>query len=202
MNPSPAESRRARDEGLDAVKRRTAAWRALAGAALTYLAYSESEFTTDEVWHQLATQGVPPPDEPRAMGTVVTTAIRKGEIANTGMLRPTQRRTTADGGVHHATRVTVLRSLVKGEWRNEPAPWPPAPEVLEAARRLDDAVPGQIVIELPPQPREDRPAGGTWVCGTCNSLATSDVAVSFDPRYGTARCAHCGKVTAFRRVTL
>lgn len=91
----------------DAIERVTdhadSAWLALAFDAVVGLAFDRESFTTDDVWHRL--DGVNPPHEPRAMGSVMKRAQREGVIEATKDFIPTTRPQA------HAAPVRVWRSL-------------------------------------------------------------------------------------------
>jgi hypothetical protein len=97
-----AIARAQRDTAMDAVDEGpnvTPEWKDAARRALWHLATSRPTFTTDDVWNHLDQQGVPAPEEPRALGPIVFKALRAGAIRDTGqMVRSTRR---------HAAKITV-----------------------------------------------------------------------------------------------
>ena len=76
-------------------------WKTQAKAALWWCARSEVTFTTDDVWDRLDSLGIPAPREARALGPIVTAALRGKAITDTGTWVPSRRR--------HAARMPVYK---------------------------------------------------------------------------------------------
>jgi hypothetical protein len=72
--------------------------------ALRTLCEGSVEFTTDEVWFILQSQGAEPPREPRVLGPIVTQAVKQKWMDDTGRMARSKRR--------HATKMTIYRPLL------------------------------------------------------------------------------------------
>ena len=100
---SYAESVRARDKGIALAEYgATQAWRADALNAVHACAQVYAEFTADDVWLILKRRT----GEPRALGSVMQSARRKGWIAPTDRFTPTHKTS------QHAQPIRVWKSLV------------------------------------------------------------------------------------------
>ena len=65
-------------------------WKVQALDALADLAASGQSFTSVDLWAILEARGTPPPPEPRAMGSIITTALARRMIRPTGEFVTTQ----------------------------------------------------------------------------------------------------------------
>lgn len=74
-------------------------WKDQVRHALWEVAKRGDPFTVDDVWAELERRGVPTPQEPRALGPVVSKALRSGVIRDTGQMAKSVRR--------HGTKITV-----------------------------------------------------------------------------------------------
>ncbi|MDE2106731.1 MAG: hypothetical protein KGL39_56470 [Patescibacteria group bacterium] len=80
-----------KQEGINLSYRNTSTiWKDAAGEALIAVAKRTFEFTSDEVWAELASQGIHT-GENRALGAVMQAGNRSGVIEFTGEYRPTTR---------------------------------------------------------------------------------------------------------------
>lgn len=80
---------------------RDADWIASATEAIRWLCTHRKEITSDDVWERLASIGVPPPSEPRAMAC----AFQRAKTA--GMIRITDRMVRSRQQSNHGRRVAV-----------------------------------------------------------------------------------------------
>jgi hypothetical protein len=82
----------ATNEAIERVEQNTDPnWAHDAQRAISYLARSRPEFTTDDVWEFLHRHGVNAPHEPRALGALMRNAARAGLIKPTDRVRPSDR---------------------------------------------------------------------------------------------------------------
>ncbi|MCL4357705.1 hypothetical protein M1512_02320 [Patescibacteria group bacterium] len=82
---------RKKQEGINlSYNNTTTIWKAAAAEALITVAKRTFEFTSDEVWHELAMQGIHT-GENRALGAVMQAGNRSGVIEFSGEYRPTTR---------------------------------------------------------------------------------------------------------------
>lgn len=91
-------------EAAQAAKDADARWMRLALQAVYEYSGTKRPFTTDDIWKRLDVWDVDPPAEPRAMGTVIMSAKRKGWVRPEGY-RPSKRR------VCHARQIPVYRGV-------------------------------------------------------------------------------------------
>ena len=77
-------------------------WLEAALAAVQRVAEANDEFTTDEVWAEVAEMT----HEPRAMGAVMRIAVRKKLVIPTNQYQPTKRPSS------HARPIRVWKSLI------------------------------------------------------------------------------------------
>lgn len=89
-------------------------WKASARDSLYRVACLHAEITTDEVWADLAEQGIPEPRENRAMAGVIAHGKKEGWI----VASDPKRRRESNRPVHHAFPCLVWESRVWGD----PAP--------------------------------------------------------------------------------
>lgn len=82
-------------------------WLLQAGEAVERVAARLTEFTTDDLWQELAATGALTPTNPSAIGPVMLRARAKGVCAPTGKYRTSARVAT------NARRLPVWRSLLK-----------------------------------------------------------------------------------------
>lgn len=74
-----------RDAAIEAVRNAASKdWRAAAHGVVKFLASTQDEFTTDDVWLYMDRFGKSPPREPRAMGAVIDEARKSGIIESAG----------------------------------------------------------------------------------------------------------------------
>jgi len=99
----------ARDAAIGRVDDNAATkWKTNVDAVIRALAFTETEFTTDDVWQLLAEWGIDAPHEPRALGAAMTRAAKNGVIVATDRVRNSER------VVCHAAPKRVWKSLTKG----------------------------------------------------------------------------------------
>lgn len=86
--PAPGDLK---DQALDEVEEHAAStWKSDALAAVRALARALPEFSADEVWHRLAVMDSHT-YEPRALGSIMREAARRGWITSSGRYRPSTR---------------------------------------------------------------------------------------------------------------
>lgn len=109
-----------RDEALDAVAVGNADWTPWALLALHEAATTTAALTSDDVWKVLHRKRIPGPTEPRAMGPVMLTGVKRGWI------EPTDRVKASDepASPNHGRPQRVYGSMIFGD---APAYWPPIP---------------------------------------------------------------------------
>jgi len=95
--------RAARDAAVAAVA--DPPWQSFAVIAVETVACAQGRVTSDDVWAELDRMGIPRPPEGRAMGPVMTWAVRSGLLTPEGYTQGTNPR-------HHADVMRVYRSLV------------------------------------------------------------------------------------------
>lgn len=106
-NPSTAtldsaESQAAREDGMAKVERGTDEdWKGRAASAVLAVCRERELFTADNIWEK-----VEKPREPRALGPIMTAAVRRGWCEPTGQVKQSQI------PVHHQAPVREYRSLV------------------------------------------------------------------------------------------
>lgn len=100
----------AKRQALDQVEEHAdSVWKDAAWQAVTHVASTTPEFTTDRVWFELERQGIDPPREPRALGAIMRNA------AKTGMIARTDRVHTSVRPANHRRPIAVWESLIFGE---------------------------------------------------------------------------------------
>lgn len=87
-------------------------WAPFALGALRLCAQTYHELTTDDVWATLDEIPVPRPREPRAMGAIIREGVAREWIVYTDRVMQSRRDKTADGKVHHTTKIAVYESLL------------------------------------------------------------------------------------------
>ena len=78
----------ARDEAVDRVGRNApGSWKAHAAEAVLHCARMAPVFTADEVWDRLEVLGQAEGANPKALGAVMSSLAKSGQITNTGNYR-------------------------------------------------------------------------------------------------------------------
>lgn len=107
----------ARDEALVAVGVGNADWTPWALLALHDAATENAVLTSDDVWKVLHRKHIPGPTEPRAMGPVMLTGIRRGWVYATDRIRASE----DPASPNHGRPQRIYGSHIYG---NAPAHWP------------------------------------------------------------------------------
>lgn len=93
-----------RDEALERVDNNPA-WKSFAVPALEAVARRQTELTSEDVWDELDSMGIPRPTEGRVMGPVFMAAVKAGTIVPLGY-------TLATNPKHHAMPKHTYRSAI------------------------------------------------------------------------------------------
>ena len=81
-----------RDQALvDVATNTNPTWAAETMLIIKQIATDTFDFTTDDIWRELATAPLPTPHEPRALGALMVAAHRAGLIAPTDRYRQSKR---------------------------------------------------------------------------------------------------------------
>lgn len=105
----PNAGKAERDESMEQVDRAADPdWKEAAYRAITEIARRQDTLTSDDVWFALIDAGEPTPDEPRALGPLMRSAMTSKVIVPTGDYAESRR------AVAHRNPKRVWRSLLRG----------------------------------------------------------------------------------------
>ena len=112
-------------------------WQALAYQTVWRLAATMNAFWADDIWAEL--EGLATPDDPRALGPILTRCVKDGLVHKSDMVVKSQRR------VCHGRPVNVWISRVRGARAIDAA------EYVEAKKT---ALSPPLLFEMPPAAKE------------------------------------------------
>lgn len=115
-------------------------WQALAYQTVWRLAATQNAFSSDDAWATL--EGLPTPDDPRALGPVLTRCAKDGLIRKSDMVVKSHRR------VCHARPVNVWISVLRNGRDIDAAEY-------VAAKKTALAAP--LLFDIPPSAKEQLP---------------------------------------------